>query len=100
MSNYTAESSVFVRSNAFDELRPSMRDVIRARNNHSESGPMCRVYLCQGRSANSTGYCPEHVSPLRTGKAPYTQGSTPVVYRCGSMNYEEIVNAVDPDTVD
>lgn len=56
-----------------------MANVLAAIAYHPPSGPICRVYKCEGRSANDTGYCSAHVSPLRTGKAPYTPGAHPVV---------------------
>lgn len=43
--------------------------------------PFCRVYKCANRIADNTGYCVEHVSPLRTGRALYTAGSAPVVHK-------------------
>lgn len=71
--------TIIVSSRTLEALTPSIRDQTLARKYHSESGPVCRVYLCANRSANETGYCQDHVSPLRTGKAPYTEGSAPVV---------------------
>lgn len=62
-----------------EEHKVTLPQVILARKYHSESGPVCRIYLCTARSADDTGYCQDHVSPLRTGKAPYTPGSAPVV---------------------
>lgn len=44
------------------------------------TGYFCRVYKCE-KKAECDGYCLEHKSDLRTGKAPFTPGSAPVRFR-------------------
>lgn len=40
----------------------------------------CKVYLCENKSANKTGYCADHCSDLRSGCDPMTPGCPPVIH--------------------
>lgn len=41
----------------------------------------CRIYKCEKRSANITGYCVDHCSELRNGLPSLMTGSAPVLSR-------------------
>lgn len=41
----------------------------------------CRMYKCEKRIFDNTGYCEEHCSPLRPGLPTYYVGSAPIVHK-------------------
>lgn len=71
----------YSKESAAPKVVPDATQFNGVKVNFIENSYFCRIYKCEKRVINTTGYCEEHCSDLRPGLPPLARGSSPVKKR-------------------